>query len=178
MRPSESVDNLILVGFMGSGKSSVGREIARRSGRRFLDTDSIIRRKYAKSIPEIFANYGERRFRAEEHCCLQELQETKEIVLSTGGGIVVEAANRVLLRSLGIVVWLTASEEVIWQRVSRNTDRPLLQTENPRATIQSLLLQRNPIYGEVAHLTIETTGLTHREVADRVLEGVAGWLDS
>jgi shikimate kinase len=161
---------------MGSGKSSVGREIARRWHRRFLDTDSMIRRKYAKSIPEIFAHYGEETFRAEEQRCLRELQGEKDLVLSTGGGIAVAPENRLLLRTLGLVVWLTASEEIIWHRVSRNADRPLLQTRNPRETIKTLLLQRNPIYEEVAHLRIETSDLTHQEVADCVLEKIEGWL--
>jgi len=175
MQPLESVDNLVLVGFMGSGKSSVGREIARRWGFRFHDTDSMIRQKYMKSIPEIFATFGEPMFRSEESRCLEELQNSRQIVLSTGGGIVIQPQNRLLLRSLGVVIWLTASEEMIWKHVSRNKSRPLLQIDDPRATIQTLLAQRSPLYREVSDLTIETTGLAHAEVSDRIFETVTEW---
>ena len=175
MQLPESVNKLVLVGFMGSGKSSVGREIARRWNLRFLDTDSMIRQKYAKSIPEIFATFGEPTFRAEESRCLEELQGSQQFVLSTGGGIVAQPKNWPLLRSLGVVIWLTTSETMIWERVSRNKSRPLLQTDDSRATIQALLAQRTPLYREVSDLTVETTGLTCVEVANRVLETVGEW---
>jgi shikimate kinase len=177
MQPPKLVDNIVLVGFMGSGKSSVGREIARRWNMHFLDTDSMIRQKYAKSIPEIFARFGEPKFREEETWCLEELQEKEGIVAATGGGIVVRPENRALLRSLGIVVWLTASAEMIWERVSRNNSRPMLQTDDPRATIQTLLGERNPLYREVSDLIVETTGLAHGEVADHVLTELAKWYE-
>ena len=113
-----SVRNLVLVGFMGSGKSSVGREIARRWGDRFIDTDTAIRQKYRKSIPEIFVSFGEPLFRDEENKALQDLQSSHDSVIATGGGIVLQPRNHPLLRSLGVVVWLTASETVIWERVT------------------------------------------------------------
>jgi len=105
---------------MGSGKSSVGREIAGRCELRFLDTDSIIRQNYRKSIADIFASIGEPIFRDEENRVLQDLQNARDVVLATGGGIVLQTRNHLLLRSLGVVVWLTASEDVTWDRVSRN----------------------------------------------------------
>src|SRR6266446_1764459 len=114
MHLPRSVRNLILVGFMGSGKSSVGREIARRCQLRFLDTDSMIRKKRGKSIPEIFAVDGEPVFREEEHQALLRLRGAQQMVLATGGGIVLAPRNRSVLRSLGAVVWLTAQEEIIW----------------------------------------------------------------
>ena len=167
-----SVHNLVLVGFMGCGKSSVGRELARRCELRFLDTDSIIRQKYRKSITDIFASFGEPTFRDEEHRALQDLQQARRVVLATGGGIVLQARNHPLLRSLGVIVWLTASEEVLWERVSRNQSRPLLQTEDPRATMRNLMSMRYPLYSSLADVTVETSGLTHQEVADRVLAAV------
>jgi shikimate kinase len=175
MRLPGSVRNLVLVGFMGSGKSSVGREIARRCGYRFLDTDSIIRRKHGKTISEIFESSGEPFFRDEENLALRELQTSLDAVIATGGGIVLQARNHVLLRSLGVVVWLTASEEVIWERVSRNQNRPLLKTDNPRGTITTLLAVRNRLYDSVAHITVETSGLTHKQVADQVVAAVTVW---
>src|SRR5215469_8871743 len=167
-----SVHNIVLVGFMGSGKSSVGREIARRCELRFVDTDSIIRQKYRKSIADIFASFGEPTFRDEEHRTLQELQNARRVVLATGGGVVLQPRNHPLLRSLGVVVWLTANEEVIWERVSRNQSRPLLHTEDPRTTMRNLMSMRYPLYGSVADVTVETSGLTHQEVADRVLAAI------
>ena len=171
-----SVRNLVLVGFMGSGKSSVGREIARRCDFRFLDTDSVIRQKYGKSIPEIFAIHGEPAFREEEHQLLLRLRGARHLVIATGGGIVLQPQNRLLLRSIGPVVWLTADEEVIWERVSRNRNRPLLQTVDPRSTIRSLMQIRYPLYREAADVVVETSTLTHQEVAHRVLLAVRVWV--
>jgi shikimate kinase len=170
-----SVHNIVLVGFMGSGKSSVGREIAGRCGLRFLDTDSIIRNKYRKSIAEYFASFGESAFRDEENRVLQDLQNARRVVLATGGGIVLQTRNHPLLRSLGVVVWLTASEEVTWDRVSRNQSRPLLQTADPRTTIRNLMSARYPLYRLVADITLETSGLTHQEVADRSIAAIGVW---
>jgi shikimate kinase len=175
MHLSGSTRNLVLVGFMGSGKSSVGREIARRWGYRFLDTDSVIRQKHSKSIPEIFESQGEPFFRDQEHLALCELQGSVDCVIATGGGIVLQPRNYPLLHTLGIIVWLTATEKFIWERVSRNRKRPLLQTANPRATISHLISLRNPLYESVADITVETSGLTHEEVANRVAAAVKLW---
>src|ERR1700740_738472 len=139
-----SVRNLVLVGFMGSGKSSVGRELARRWQFRFFDTDAIIRNKYRRSIVDIFASRGEPLFRDEENKALQDLQNARQAVIATGGGIVLQPRNHPLLHSLGVVIWLTASEEVIWERVSRNQNRPLLKTKDPRSTIRDLMSTRYP----------------------------------
>jgi shikimate kinase len=170
--------NLVLVGFMGSGKSSVGREIARRWGFRFLDTDSVIRQKHGKTISEIFDSSGEPFFRDQENLALQDLQAAFDAVIATVGGILLEPRNHALLRSLGLVVWLTATEEVIWERVSRNQNRPLLKTSDPRRTITNLMSLRNRLYGAVADITIETTGLTHKQVADQVVAAVSLWSPS
>jgi shikimate kinase len=175
MHLPESARNLVLVGFMGSGKSSVGREIARRWEYRFLDTDTTIRQKYRKSIPDIFALFGEPVFRDEENHALQELQNSHHAVIATGGGIVLQPRNHPLLRSLGVVVWLTASEEVIWDRVARNRNRPLLRTKDPRTTISNLMSTRYPLYRSIADISVETSGLTHQEVADRVIATLRAW---
>jgi shikimate kinase len=171
-----SVRNLVLVGFMGSGKSSVGREIARRCKLRFLDTDSVIRQKYGKSIAEIFAIHGEPAFRDQEHQVLHRLRGARHLVIATGGGIVLQPRNRLILRSIGPVVWLTADEEVIWERVSRNRNRPLLQTADPRSTIRNLMEVRYPLYREAADIIVETSSLTHQEVANRILLAIRVWV--
>jgi shikimate kinase len=170
-----SVRNLVLIGFMGSGKSSVGREIARRCQFRFLDTDSVIRQRYGKSIGEIFAIHGEPAFRDAEHQVLHRLRDARHFVIATGGGIVLQARNHSILRSIGPVVWLTADEDVIWQRVSRNRNRPLLQTADPRSTIHDLLQVRYPLYREAADIIVETSILTHQEVATRILLALRSW---
>jgi shikimate kinase len=161
--------NIVLIGFMGAGKSSVGRDLAHHYKFRFLDTDSMIRQKYGKSIPEIFAQLGEETFRADEHAALLHLQRARGIVLATGGGIILRPENHPLLKNIGYVVWLTADEETIWNRVGLNPNRPLLQTENPRETISRLLEYRSPFYQEAADLKVNTTGLTHSEVVQRIL---------
>ena len=170
-----SVRNLVLIGFMGSGKSSVGREIARRCNLRFLDTDSVIRQRYGKSIGEIFAIHGEAAFRDAEHQVLLRLRGARHFVIATGGGIVLQPRNRSILRSIGPVVWLTADEEVIWERVSRNRNRPLLQTADPRSTIRDLIQVRYPLYREAANIIVETSILTHQEVATRILVALRSW---
>ena len=170
-----SVSGLVLIGFMGTGKSSVGREIAGRCALRFVDTDSLIRKRFSKSIAEIFALIGEAAFRDEEHRCLSELQGAQQLVLATGGGIVLQRRNHPLLRQLGPIIWLTATEEVILERVSRNRSRPLLYSDDPQATIRNLIKHRYPLYDLLADITVETTGLTHHQVADCIIKAAAGW---
>ncbi len=161
--------NVVLIGFMGSGKSSVGRVVAQRLGYRFVSTDWLVTREAGRDIPTLFAEEGEAGFRAREQQALQSLRGQSGLAIATGGGIVTVPGNVPLLRELGFVVWLTASEEVIWERFSRNDRRPLLRTEDPRATIRELLALRNPIYEEAAALEIDTTLLTHAEVAEKIL---------
>ena len=98
-----------------------------------------------------------------------------DAVIATGGGIILQPRNHPLLRSLGVVLWLLASEEVIWERVSRNQNRPLLRTKDPRTTITNLLSVRYPLYRSVADINVETSGLTHQEVADRALAAIRVW---
>jgi shikimate kinase len=161
-------ENVVLVGFMGSGKSSVGRLVARTLRGRFVDTDRLVVERAGRDITDIFATNGEGFFREEESRALCSLLGGRGLVVATGGGIVTVAANLAALKELGFVVWLTASEETIWDRVSRNTKRPLLRTENPRETVRTLLASRNPLYEKAADLKVDTTLLTHAEVAERI----------
>ena len=164
--------NLVLIGFMGSGKSSVGRELARRWGYRFIDTDAMIRHKYDLSIPDIFAKFGEPFFREAEYQALVRLQGIGSTVIATGGGIVTQPRNLPLLRTLGPVVWLSADETTIIDRVGKSTHRPMLNQANPEESVTKLLAERAPLYRKAADLLIETSGLTHREVADRIVLGL------
>ena len=165
-------ENVVLVGFMGSGKSSVGRLVARTLGGRFVDTDRLVVDRAGREITDIFAKDGEGYFRQEESRALRSLLGGNGLVVATGGGIVTVPENVPALKELGFVVWLTASEEVLWERVSRNRKRPLLHTENPRETVRALLEKRSPLYATVADMTVDTTGLTHEQVAERICGAV------
>lgn len=161
--------NIVLIGMMGSGKSSIGRLVAGRMGFQFLDTDAAIVQRAGMEITEIFARHGEERFRELETAALESMAARDRCVISTGGGVILRPRNRELLRALGFVVWLTASEEVIFERVSRNTKRPLLQTENPRATVAQLIATRAAWYAEAAQLTLETSTLPRAAAAEAVM---------
>ncbi len=154
---------------MGSGKSSVGRLIAGRLGFQFVDTDALIVQRAGMEIAQIFAREGEERFRDLETAALESLAHRERCVIATGGGVVLRERNRELLREIGFVVLLTASEEVIFERVSRNTKRPLLQTENPRATVSAMLAARQPAYAAAAQWTLDNSTLSHASTAEAVI---------
>ena len=153
---------------MGSGKSSVGRLAAKALGFDFIDTDQEITDRAGKPITNIFAEDGETSFRAMESEVIASLAHRHRCVISTGGGAVLAAKNRSLLRELGFVVCLTASEEVLYERVSRNARRPLLQTENPQETIRALIADRSILYSETAHWTLDTTSMPLHEAAEEL----------
>ncbi|CAN5408482.1 shikimate kinase [soil metagenome] len=164
--------NIVLIGFMGVGKSTVGRRIAESLGFLFVDTDAEIVRASGKAIPEIFAERGEAGFRALESATLRALASLGQsgMVIATGGGVVTVDANRPLLRGLGFVVWLNADEETIYRRVRANTERPLVRTRNPRKTIHDLLAVRRPVYAKTAHMKVDTDSLTTEEISVGVSE--------
>jgi shikimate kinase len=164
--------NIVLIGFMGSGKSTVGRELHHRLGYPLVDMDHIIEQRAGKPITAIFAEDGEEKFRNMETWLLEELCDpaAPRRIISTGGGIVGRERNRDLLRNLGYVVWLHAPTPVILERTAKNRDRPLLHTEDPAARIEALLAVRKPLYEETAHLKVETAGLHCGELATGILE--------
>jgi shikimate kinase len=169
--------NIVLIGFMGCGKSSVGRRIASLTGHRFVDTDELIVTRAGMSIPQIFAAEGEPGFRDRESAELRELVGADGVVLATGGGIVLREENRETLRRIGPVIWLHAEPDLLFERVSRNRKRPLLHTEDPRATFDALLTARLPIYEAAADLQIDSTRLSHDEAARAVLEEARKFCD-
>ena len=164
--------NIILIGFMGSGKSTIGRELSHSLGYPLLDTDALIVKRSGKPITRIFADEGESAFRDLESTILEELvaDSTERRIISTGGGIVTRPANSPLLRRLGYVVWLVVSPAEILRRTSRNKNRPLLNNEHPEETVRTLLEQRTPAYRDTAHLTIETDHLTFPEISAGIIE--------
>ena len=164
--------NVVLIGFMGSGKSSIGRELSHSLGFPVVDTDTLIVERAGKPIKEVFADEGEDVFRDMESQVLRDLLAEKphKHIISTGGGIIGREENRGLLRELGYVVWLRVSPEEILHRTSRNSDRPLLNNSNPKETITRLLTERTPLYEQTAHLTIDTDNLTFPEITTGIIE--------
>lgn len=164
--------NVILVGFMGSGKSSIGRELSQKLGYPLIDTDALIVERAGKPIRKIFEEDGEPAFRDLESEILSALASNRpeRRIIATGGGIVTRPENRGTLRSLGYVVWLVVSPAEILRRTSRSGERPLLNNDDPEETIGTLLAERQALYRETAHLNVETDGLTLTEITAGIVE--------
>jgi shikimate kinase len=163
---------IVLIGFMGAGKSSVGRTLARLTGRPRFDTDEMVSARFGLSISEIFERYGEEKFRKAESEAVEELSGEPDAIIVTGGGIVLGEKNVAQLRELGRIVYLSADEATLFARISRRQTRPLLQTPNPRATLKELLAVRLPLYRNAADVEVDTSRLTHDEVARSILSRV------
>lgn len=161
--------NIVITGFMGTGKTTVGREVARRLECPFVDMDTEIEARVGKSIPRIFAEDGEETFRHQEAVLCAELSAQQGLVIATGGGALIDPANRALMMESGNVVCLTCDVDEILRRVSGNPDRPLLEVTAPRAEIERLLETRHEAYAAIPW-QIDTTGLSVEEVAARVIE--------
>ena len=159
--------NVFLVGPMGAGKSTIGRHLARVLGQRFVDADREIEARTGASISLIFDLEGEAGFRRRESAVIAELAASDGLVVATGGGAVLDPANRAALRQRGTVVYLHAPLEVLVRRTHRDRDRPLLQTADPQASLERIVRDRDPLYREVADLVIETD---HRSVPSVVSE--------
>ncbi|MXR37951.1 shikimate kinase [Craterilacuibacter sinensis] len=149
--------NLFLVGLMGAGKTTVGRALARRSGKTFYDSDYEIEQRTGVRIATIFDIEGERRFRERETQVITELVQQQDIVLGTGGGAILSPLNRQLLARHGTVIYLRASIDDILTRTQHCTNRPLLQTADPRAKLEALFTERDPLYREIADIVIDTS---------------------
>jgi shikimate kinase len=154
--PAPVAGNVFLVGMMGAGKTSVGKLLARHLGKTFHDSDQVIESRTGVKIPVIFELEGEVGFRAREAAVIQELTGLAEIVLATGGGAVLDPRNRERLKARGTVVYLRASVNELWSRTRHDRNRPLLQTADPYARLCELHAQRDPLYREVADVTVDT----------------------
>ncbi len=168
MNPNPTT-NIFLVGLMGSGKTTIGRALAKKLGLRFVDADREIEARTGASIPLIFEIEGEASFRQREADVIRDLTAQQGIVLATGGGAVLDSRSRQHLRERGTVVYLRASVNSILQRTSHDRHRPLLQTADPRARIEELSRQRSPLYQEVAHLIVETGRANVHTVVQAIL---------
>ncbi len=162
-------NNFFLVGLMGSGKTTIGRSLAKRLHLRFVDADQEIEARTGASIPLIFEIEGEASFRQREADVIRDLTAQQGIVLATGGGAVLNETSRQLLRERGTVIYLRASVASIVQRTSHDKNRPLLQTADPKARIEELFRQRAPLYEEVAHITVETGRPNVHSVVQNIL---------
>lgn len=167
---------IVLVGMMGSGKSSVGRRLATRLGLPFVDADTEIETAAHMSIPEIFAQRGEAEFREGERRVISRVLTTRApLVLATGGGAFMNTETRERVKELGISVWLKAEPEVLMRRVRRNAKRPLLQTADPEATLRRMLAEREPVYA-LADITILSSDEPHEVVVGETIAALGDYL--
>lgn len=165
--------NIVLIGFMGAGKTTVGRTIAQKLGWSFIDTDQEIERLIRMPVHEIFRRYGEKRFRSEENLLARKLAERKKMVIATGGGIVQNPANVELLKKNGVFVWLKVSPEMVIKRVGRRAaERPLLRGKLTLDEVSRLLAEREEIYARVADIVVENENRSLEEMAEEIIESL------
>jgi shikimate kinase len=157
---------------MGMGKSVVGKALEQKTGLPRFDTDEIISLKSKMPIKEIFSTHGEEHFRNLETETLRSMSLEDPAIIVTGGGIVLRAANMDLLRQLGTVVWLDADEATLRTRIRGLSDRPLLQTANPRAALSELLAAREPLYRRAADLRVDVSQKNPQQIAELILENI------
>ncbi|MFP5405574.1 MAG: shikimate kinase [Gammaproteobacteria bacterium] len=165
---------IILIGMMGSGKTTIGRRLATRLGRDFVDADRELELRCGVPISTIFELEGEPGFRRREAALLDELSGRPGLVLATGGGAILLPENRERLHGRGYVVFLRAGAAELWQRLKRDRVRPLLRAENPRQRIVDLLSSREPLYREIAHLTVTSGRLPIDALVADIIERLPG----
>lgn len=163
-------NNVVLVGLMGAGKSTVGRELASFLGFSFIDTDEELERRMGVSIPVIFDVEGEDGFRDREAKVIADMPEQINAVISTGGGAVLRADNRKCLKNCGKIVYLSASVETLYARTKNSKKRPLLQDTDVKKTIQELLSTRQDLYIDLADIVVESGKCSPKEMAKRIVE--------
>ncbi|SDG12613.1 shikimate kinase [Pelagibacterium luteolum] len=167
---------VVLVGMMGAGKTTVGRRLAGRMGVRFVDSDVEIETAAGMSIPDIFASHGESEFRAGEARVISRLLRDHQGIIATGGGAFINPETRASIKELAVSVWIKADFDVLFARVSKRPSRPLLQTPNPRATLQDLIDKRYPTYA-LADITIASRDVPHDVVVTEILAALSHYLD-
>jgi shikimate kinase len=168
--------SIVLIGMMGVGKSSIGRRLAMRLGVPFVDADSEIEKAAGMNIADIFARHGEADFRSGEARVIARLLDGGPQVLATGGGAVMNADTRAAIKAKGVSIWLSAEFEVLMRRINkRKTDRPLLQTADPAATLRELLVAREPVYAQ-ADLTVQSREVPHDAVVSEIMTALTAFL--
>jgi shikimate kinase len=165
--------NIFLIGPMGAGKTTIGRQLARKLGMRFLDSDRVIEERTGADIPLIFEKEGEDGFRRREQAIIDELTQEENLVLATGGGAVLNAENRSALAQRGQVIYLHSDLSSLVERTARDRSRPLLQTEqDPRSVLGRILEQREPLYRETADLVIDTSNTSISHVIQAIISQI------
>ena len=165
--------NIVITGFMGTGKSVVAKELARKLKMEFIDTDRIIEERQGTSIADIFTRYGEKYFRAQENKLVKELSQKENIVIATGGGTLLSSDNARILSQRGQIICLYADSQTVYNRVVRKNNRPLLKGENVSSEINRLLEERKKIYDNIKW-KIDTTNLNIQEVTNKIITLLKG----
>lgn len=163
--------NIILTGFMGTGKTEVGRELAQLKGMRLIDVDKEIEKSEKMTINDIFRQFGEQKFRELEAAAIERISRQDNIIIATGGGAVLTQQNIDVMKKTGVIICLLATPETILRRTSNTTERPLLQVENPLEKIKELLNFRKPSY-EKADIMIDTEEKTPLQIAEEIIEKI------
>jgi shikimate kinase len=169
--------NLFLVGLMGAGKTTIGRQLARRLKLTFIDSDHEIEARTGANIPWIFDIEGEKGFRKRERDVIDELTQRQGIVLATGGGAVMDKRNRIHLSERGMVIYLHTSIEQLVKRTAKDRNRPLLQTGEPRVRLEELLAERDPVYREIADLVVETDNRNVQATVRAIINSIKTYND-
>lgn len=167
--PGDEMKNIVLIGFMGTGKTSTGRLLANRLGRPFIDTDKKIEVENNMTIPEMFSLHGEAFFRQKEKDMATRVGRYTNAIIATGGGIVLDPENIIRLRVNSYIITLTASVEVILERTGRRNTRPLLNCADREQKVTSLLASRASLYQEAADFVIDTSAYTPQQVTDQII---------
>ena len=167
------MNHIVLIGFMGCGKTSVGKRLAKRLDLTFVDTDEMIEQKMGMSVSDIFAGFGETYFRQLETEAIKELSETSSpCVISVGGGLPVQSQNKPYLRNMGKVIFLTATVDVLAERLEADTSRPMLQGGDLRKKIISLMEEREEAYREAADLEVDTSRQSFGKIIEKIVENL------
>jgi shikimate kinase len=161
------MSGMVLIGFMGTGKTAVGQRLAEQLGLEFIDLDALIEKKMGISISNIFREYGESYFRRIEKQTVNEICRRNDLVVATGGGVVLDRENIINLKKMGLLIHLVAQPEVVLDRIANDRQRPLMEVKDRQRRIEALMSKRTPFY-ECADVEIDTSELSIQEVADRI----------
>ena len=162
--------NIYLIGYRGTGKTTLGRALSRKFRRKFVDLDLLIEEREGRKIEEIFAKDGEKYFRDIEHKVLSEIARQSDLIVSTGGGIVILPENREIIKSTGITIYLTADDKTIYKRIKNDKNRPPLTSKPPLEEVHHLLSIRKPFYEELADITIDTSVSNIEDCSKKIIE--------
>lgn len=169
--------NLIFIGMMGSGKTSIGKLIAQKQGMQFIDSDKIIENVYENDISCIFATIGEKSFREIEKKIIQHISRVNNCIIATGGGVPLDPENICNLKKNGKVIWIKTDANIIMERVGNDTSRPILQTGNPEKKIRQIMTERETIYKSSCDIQVDTSAVSLEEAADLIINMVKNLLN-